>query len=243
MGAIDAFFDDPAQAVGEAQLVILCTPVGEFERILQAIAPALKPGAMVTDVGSTKRSVVAAAQRLLPASVHFVGSHPMAGSEKRGVEFARADFFANAACLITPTPQTDPAALEGVEGFWKELGMRIVRLSPAEHDRLLAEMSHLPHALAAALVTMQEAQGLALAGKGFLDTTRIAAGDGGIWRDILWDNRDNLRGAIQRLREELSQVEKMLEMQQGAALAQWLDAAALRRRELLERKLAEMNPD
>ncbi len=243
MGAIDGFFEDAAQAVREAELVILCTPVGEFARILKTIAPALQPGTLVTDVGSTKRSVVAAARRILPKTVHFVGSHPMAGSEKRGVEFARADLFANATCLTTPTPQTDAAALEKVEGFWKELGLWVVRLKPEEHDRLLAEMSHLPHALAAALVMMQKEQGLALSGKGFLDQTRIAAGDGGIWRDIFLDNRDNLRRAIGRLRQELSKMDKLLEPQKAEALAQWLDAAAQRRRELLQRKLREMNPD
>src|SRR5580765_4758015 len=150
VGAIDRFEMKVTEAVEGADLVILCTPVGVFEGLIGEIGNALKTGAMVTDVGSTKRSVVAVAERELPEGVHFVGSHPMAGSEKRGVEFARADLFQNALCILTPTGKTEKEALGAVEGFWKALGMRTTRLSPVEHDRLLADVSHLPHALAAA---------------------------------------------------------------------------------------------
>jgi prephenate dehydrogenase len=203
----------------------------------------LKPGAIVTDVGSTKRSVVATAERELPAGVHFVGSHPMAGSEKRGVEFARADLFQNALCIITPTANTDRGAVEQVEGFWKSLGMRTTRFSPPEHDRLLAEVSHLPHALAAALVTLQSDKALTLAGKGFLDATRIAGGDGALWRDILMDNRDNVLASIAELKKHLGELEKLLGGEGREELAKWLDRAAARRAKLLEQKLREINPD
>jgi prephenate dehydrogenase len=151
-GAIDEGYDDIASAVRDADLVILCTPVGLFDSLLAELAPHLKPGALITDVGSTKRSIVRSAERLMPAHAHFIGSHPMAGSEKRGVEFARTDLFRQAICITTPTPRTSADALERIEGFWRELGMRLIRLSPQEHDRLLAEVSHLPHALAAAMV-------------------------------------------------------------------------------------------
>jgi prephenate dehydrogenase len=153
-GAIDEAFNSPAQAVQNCDLVILCTPVGMFGELLAQIAQTLSPEAIVTDVGSTKRSVVEFAERHLANPARFVGSHPIAGSEKRGVEFARADLFKSALCITTPTPQTDPTCLEAVESFWRLLGMRLSRLTPQEHDRLLAEVSHLPHALAAALVAM-----------------------------------------------------------------------------------------
>src|SRR6185437_16261614 len=117
-----------------------------------------------------------------------VGSHPMAGSEKRGVEYARTDLFENATCILTPTPQTDAGALAAIERFWQSIGMRTVKLSPEDHDRHLADISHLPHAIAAALIAMQTDAALPLAGKGFLDATRIAGGDGALWRDILHDN-------------------------------------------------------
>jgi prephenate dehydrogenase len=231
-GAIDEAFTDPRKAVAGCDLVILCTPVGIFAKLLAQIAPALLSDAMVTDVGSTKRSVVDLAQKLLANPARFVGSHPMAGSEKRGVEFARADLLVNHLCLTTPTPQTDPAALEAVESFWQALGMRVSRLTPPEHDRLLADASHLPHAVAAALVAMQTEPGLALAGKGFLDATRIAAGDAALWRDIFLDNRDNLRAAALALGGQLDHLLKLLDAGDDQALKDWLQAAAARRQAL-----------
>jgi len=231
------------EAVEGADLVVLCTPVGVFEGLIREMVKVLKAGAIVTDVGSTKRSVVAAAEREMPRGVHFVGSHPMAGSEKRGVEFARADLFQNALCILTPTGKTDSAATSEVERFWKALGMRTTSLSPQEHDQLLAEVSHLPHALAAALVTLQSDKALSLAGKGFLDATRIAGGDGALWRDILMDNRDHVLASIGVLKRHLGELEKLLSGKGREELAAWLDRAAARRAKLLEQKLREINPD
>lgn len=241
VGAIDESYDDPAAAVRDADLIILCTPVGLFDALLRQIAPALSPGAIVTDVGSTKRSVVQSGESLLPAGGgHFVGSHPMAGSEKRGVEFARTDLLRGAMCILTPTDRTDADALAKVQGFWELLGMRIHRMSPADHDRRLADVSHLPHAIAAALVLMQEEASLQLAGKGFLDTTRIAGGDGALWRDIFLDNRDNLRDGLKRMRDCMNRLVELLEAEDEQSIAEWLDSAARRREKLLERKLREM---
>jgi len=243
IGAIDAIETNPVTAVAGSDLVILCTPVGIFEQLLGQIGPALADRAIITDVGSTKRSVARLAESLLPKTAHFVGSHPIAGSEKRGVEFSRADLFTNQLCILTPTAQTHPGSLERIDEFWRSLGMRIERLSPENHDRLLADVSHLPHLLAAALVAMQVDAGLELSGKGFLDTTRIAGGDGGLWRDIFLDNSDNLKAGISRLKSQLASVEQMLDTKGGEALRDWLDAAAKRRQELLDRKLREINPD
>jgi len=243
VGAIDRFATKVSDAVEGADLVVLCTPVGFFEPLLREMVNVLKAGAVVTDVGSTKRSVVRLAEENLPSGVHFVGSHPMAGSEKRGVEFARADLFQNAMCILTPTVKTDAAVVNGVEAFWKSLGMRTTRLPPDEHDQLLAEVSHLPHALAAALVTLQSEKALTLAGKGFLDATRIAGGDGALWRDILMDNRDNILASIGALKKHLGELERLLGGDGRDALAKWLDRAATRRAKLLEQKLREINPD
>jgi prephenate dehydrogenase len=186
----------------------------------------------VTDVGSTKRSIVEAAEKHLPESVLFVGSHPMAGSEKRGVKFARADMMQGALCILTPTDRTPAQATEAVEGFWRLLGMRTTRMSPEDHDRRLADVSHLPHALAAALVAMQEDASLPLAGGGFKDVTRIAAGDGGLWRDIFLDNRDNLRDSARRLRDQLDALLTRLEPEKADELKDWLDAASVKRQRM-----------
>jgi prephenate dehydrogenase len=154
----------------------------------------------------------------------------MAGSEKRGVEYARADLLEDALCIVTPDEVTDPQAVSQVEGFWRRLGMRTTRVSPVEHDRRLADVSHLPHAVAAALLSMQEPASLDLAGKGFADTTRVAGGDGGLWRDIFMDNRDNLLASIERLSGELGRFAARLRNGDSDAVKAWLDAAAVRRR-------------
>jgi prephenate dehydrogenase len=243
VGAIDRGTDDFRTAVEGADLVILCTPVGLLGEMLRGISGFLAPGAIVTDVGSTKASVAAAAIEILHQENSFVGSHPMAGSEKRGVEFARADLYRNALCIVTPSDRTPASTVDEIEAFWRLLGMRTCRMSPTDHDRALAEVSHLPHALAAALVTMQSPEAIELAGKGFLDTTRIAGGDGGLWRDIFLDNAVNVRAAIAKLRAQLDAVEKLMEPAKAEELRQWLDAAAAKRQALLQEKLREVTPD
>jgi prephenate dehydrogenase len=230
-GAIDEGYSDPARAVQGADLVILCTPVGVFGDILRKIKPFVGH-ALITDVGSTKRSVVKLAEAILADPSRFVGSHPMAGSEKRGVEFARANLCDRAMCLVTPTDRTDPAALTEVEAFWKVLGMRTSRLSPADHDRRVAQISHLPHALASIIVGATDSESLELAGRGFLDLTRIAGGDGSLWRDILVDNRDNMRDSITRMIAELRRFSDLLEPTKGEELREFLDRAAERRGQL-----------
>jgi prephenate dehydrogenase len=241
VGAIDESASSSKAAVAGADLVILCTPVGLFDRIMAEIASEVGEQTVVTDVGSTKRSVVALAERLLPHPAQFVASHPMAGSEKRGVEFARADLFQGARCILTPTDRTNPAAVETVASFWQALGMTTTQMSPEEHDRLVCDVSHLPHAVAAALVAMQQDAALPLAGKGFLDATRIAGGDGSLWRDILQDNRDNLADSVRRLRDQLDVVLKLLDPSKRDELAKWLDASAARRAKLLAEKLRELD--
>ena len=167
----------------------------------------------------------------------------MAGSAKRGVEFARADLFRGATCILTPTHRTDPDATRSVEAFWKTLGMQTVSLTPEEHDRRVCDISHLPHLLAAALVAMQDEASLPLAGPGFLDVTRIAAGDGGLWRDIFLDNRDSVLKSLGALQQQLDSAKALLHPSQSEALAAWLDQIAARRNSIPDQKVRESHLD
>lgn len=153
----------------------------------------------------------------------------MAGGERGGIENARPDLLKGAVCITTPVTTTDPSALADVEEFWKLLGMRVSRLSPQEHDRIMAEVSHLPHAVAAALVSIQSQAGLSLCGPGFRDATRIAGGDPDLWRDIFLDNQANLLAGIALLRGELDQFTAIVEKGDANAIRDWLAAAAKRR--------------
>ena len=239
-GVVDRWTLDIQEAVTQADLVILCTPVGLFADLLTQMCPALAKGVIITDVGSTKRTVVAAATRILPDTCAFVGSHPMAGSEKRGVEYARADLFHGATCIVTPTAACRSADVRAVEEIWEMLQMRVVRLSPEEHDAAVSDISHLPHVLAAALVSMQSYSAMPLAGKGFLDTTRVASGDIAMWRDILLDNRDNVKASLDRLQREIATLRRLLAPSKSEALSQWLALAASRRDELVLAKMRDM---
>ena len=233
IGALHEGYVSLAPAVKDAGLVILCTPVGLFRPLLAELAPLLAPGTIVTDVGSTS-DIVKAAETLLPEGVHFVGSHPMAGSEKRGVQHAKADLYEGALCILTPTANTSPQALEAVKQFWADLGMRTCQISPEEHDRRLADVSHLPHAVAAALMSLQDEDSIALAGKGFYDMTRIAGGDGALWRDIFLDNRDNLRQSIARLKDRLDLILDLIDDNEAQALAAWLNETAEHRQKMMK---------
>ena len=240
IGAVDQGFTDPAESVRGADLVVLCTPVLLISPMLRQIATSLTDGAVVTDVGSTKRSIVREGEDILSGTGrHFVGSHPMAGSEMRGVQYARSDLYEGAVCITTPTDQTNPAALEKVEGFWKTLGMRLTRIDPDRHDQLLSDVSHLPHAVAGALVAMQDERALEICGKGFLDLTRIAAGDGGLWRDILLDNRDCVRASIRALRSQLDALDALLAKGDSGGIKSWLEIASARRQGLAGRRQSD----
>lgn len=221
--AIDETSLDPAEGVAGAGLVILCTPLSRYEPLLQTIAPALEADTYVTDVGSTKAAVVRQAEKLLPSHVRFVGSHPMAGSEKTGVEYARADLFEDALCLVTPTAHTAPETIEAITIFWQKLGGRTQLVNPGRHDQLLARVSHLPHALAAALVCLAQADdAIEVAGPGFADTTRIASGDPAMWTDILRSNRNELVRSVDALLGELTILRDKLNEDDAAWLEHWL---------------------
>jgi len=164
------------------------------------------------------------ARRWLPRAARFVGSHPMAGSEKTGVEFARADLFERAVCLITPTPRSDPASVEWLQRFWRELGGHTRVLTPQRHDALLARVSHLPHAVATALVRLAiKEAAIDLAGPGFGDTTRIASGDPEMWTDIFRTNRKAACAAIDGLIKELTRFRNKLSSDDAKAIHEWLE--------------------
>lgn len=230
IGLADVLTDDLPAAVGGADLVVLCSPVGTFEALLRGVAPYLKSGAIVTDVGSTKRSVCRLARELLPSHARFVGSHPMAGGERAGADHARADLFRGATVIVTPEEHTDPAAAPTVADFWTALGSRVLTLSPETHDRLVASVSHLPHCTAAMLVSLQTPTSVDLAGNGYRDSTRIAAGDPDLWRDILIDNRDHIAAALRALRDQTDHLIAALEKGDADAVRAYLAAAAARGR-------------
>lgn len=223
-GAVDEVTQDAAAGVVGAELVVLCAPIGQFEGLMRAMSPGLKPATLVTDVGSTKVEVVRMARRCLPKATRFVGSHPMAGSEKTGVEFARADLFERAVCLITPTPPGDEAGVKLLEDFWQALGGHTRLLTPQRHDALLARVSHLPHAVATALVRLAlKDAAIDLAGPGFGDTTRIASGDPAMWTDIFRTNRRAVCKAVDALIAELKSFRERLGDDDAEAIRAWLE--------------------
>jgi cyclohexadieny/prephenate dehydrogenase len=232
LGAIAEGFVDPVPAVRGADLVILCTPVDHIAAQAVHLAYHCRPGTLLTDAGSTKSAIVRAVETRLPAGVRFVGSHPLAGSEKRGVEHGDADLFLDRMTVVTRTEHTDGAALEQVSAFWRELGSRVRVMSPEEHDWALAQTSHLPHLLASALAGILPHELTELAATGFRDTTRIAAGDPSLWTSILSQNRVAVLDALARLRQRLDLFQQALEIDNVQQL-DFLLATAKGRRDAL----------
>jgi prephenate dehydrogenase len=209
LGAIDTFELELGRAVEGADLVILATPVGAMHKLMTRLGPYLKPGAVVTDVGSTKARIVAAAESLMPADTYFVGGHPIAGRENSGVEAASADLFQSAKSILTPTPHTHPDALAQVKELWERLGSQVIFMDVEQHDRILAIISHLPHMVAYSLVNAvieldnQAGELVDLAAGGFRDFTRIAASDPLMWRDICLSNAQHIIEAIEHFQQML----------------------------------------
>jgi prephenate dehydrogenase len=229
IGAINSAHLHAAEPAAASDLIILATPVGAFARHMQAIAPVLKRGAVVTDVGSTKAAVDRMARRILGRSGRFVGGHPMAGSELKGPSHARADLFVGAPCILTPTRDTPRAVLATVERLWRALGARVVRMSPAAHDRAVAAVSHLPHVLAVLLMTLPRRADLEVAASGFADSTRLAGGDVEMWRDIFMTNRKAILAAIDAFDEDLMRLRDLVETGDAKGIEQFLAAAKARR--------------
>jgi prephenate dehydrogenase len=232
-GVLDRATTDLGDGIGGADFVVLAAPVQSLESLLPRVWRLAAADALVTDVGSTKGNVAAVADRLAAERpLAFVGSHPMAGSERSGYGVARADLFAGAAVILTPTDTTDPRAVKGVTGFWEALGARVSQLPAETHDRVVAAISHLPHLVAYALVeaaARAEPAALDFAARGFKDTTRIAASDPIVWREIFLANRHALADTVTRFRAVLDELTALVDAGDAAALEAWLAAARARR--------------
>jgi len=224
-------------SVSEADIVVLATPIVTFEKIFSEIADALPNGCIVTDVGSTKVLPHRWAAKKLPKSVHYVGSHPIAGSEQRGIEFARDDLFDGAMCILTMTKKTNRQAVQTLKKFWSKLGCSVKSMTPAEHDRIFANVSHLPHITAAALINANNNEELKFAGKGFMDTSRIASGPANIWADVLLTNANNTTKGIDKIIAELVKLKKAIKKENKREIEKLLAKARTKRAAMIKYKI------
>jgi cyclohexadieny/prephenate dehydrogenase len=237
LGFADHIEPNPAAAAENADCVILCTPVGTYAAIAETIAPALKHGAIMSDVGSTKQSVIRDIGPFVPAGVHFVPAHPMAGTEFSGPDSGFAELFQGRWSLLTPPPGTDEAAIQKIEALWQKTGAQTARMDAAHHDRVLAIVSHLPHLIAFTICgtaddladeTRQEV--LQFAATGFRDFTRIAASDPEMWRDIFLANKDAVLEMLARFSEDA---------QAMARAIRWGDTAYIEDKIIRSRKIRQ----
>lgn len=223
-GLLDAWSTDLA-TVAEAELTVVCTPVDRIAADVKALWPSVRAGSLVTDAGSTKRQICEDLAACRDHNREFVGSHPIAGSHRQGFEAADPELYAGRTCVVTPTEHSTATAVEQIEEFWEAVGMRTIRMSPAQHDRALAATSHLPHLTAAALANTLETVNRNLIGTGFRDTTRIAAGDPDLWTAILLSNATNVCASLDALSQQITAFRTALECGDAAALNQLLRQA------------------
>jgi len=233
LGAIDRYVVDPKEGVKDADVVVLATPVDTYDRHLKEWASCLKPGAIVTDVGSVKGELVEQSERAMPTGVHFVGAHPIAGKEKTGVAAGSDQLFQGARCILTPTVHTNQEALEQVRAMWQETGSVMLTMDPHLHDKILGAVSHLPHVAAFALINAlidirNKVPTLDLAGHsggGLRDTTRIAASSPEMWRDIFLWNRENVVSFIESYERSLGQLKQLIKAGDAAGIEKELERA------------------
>lgn len=225
LGLGDGYTLDSAEAVKNADLVIVSVPVGSSGEVARQIAASLKPGAIVTDVGSTKGSVIAQMQPELPANVHFIPGHPLAGTEYSGPDAGFADLFINRWCILTPLEGTDPDAIAKLTKFWEACGSRLDTMDPLHHDRVLAIVSHLPHLIAYNIVgtasdleEVTNSEVIKYSASGFRDFTRLAASDPTMWRDVCLHNKDAILEMLSRFSEDLASLQRSVRWGDGDAL-------------------------
>lgn len=232
-GLIHSHSVELADAAEAADLLIFCTPVDRISPGVRTAAAKCRAGTLITDVGSVKESICRELVGRMPENVTFVGSHPLAGSEKQGFEHADPNLFEARVTVVTPDPTTPPDQLVRLKQFWESLGSRVVELSAEEHDRALAQTSHLPHVVAAALAaTLSESNGR-LAASGFRDTTRIAAGDPNLWSTILLDNAEQVVHSIDGYFDTLTEFRRALAEHDADALKKMLETAKTNRDNLI----------
>ncbi|WP_027153400.1 prephenate/arogenate dehydrogenase family protein [Mesorhizobium sp. WSM2561] len=241
LGLGSSYTTDAKEAVGDADLVIVSVPVGSSGEVAEEIAPALKPGAILTDVGSTKASVIAQMQPHVPAGVHFIPGHPLAGTEKSGPDAGFAELFENRWCIFTPLPGTDPAALEKLSEFWRRCGSNIDTMDPQHHDMTLAIVSHLPHIIAYNIVgtaddleSVTKSEVIKYSASGFRDFTRLAASDPTMWRDVCLHNKDAILEMLARFSEDLASLQRAIRWGDGEKLFDLFTRTRAVRRSIIE---------
>jgi prephenate dehydrogenase len=216
---------DLAKGVAEAQLVAVCSPVEKIVEHVRQVAQHCPEGTLITDVGSTKRLIVEALDGNLPRGCRFLGSHPLAGGEKAGATHANGDLFNGRMVVLTPTKNTLAEDYDSLEHFWSALGAVVAQCPADEHDRVLSVTSHLPHLLAAALALSLSERHFRFSGTGLLDSTRIAAGDPSLWRQVLFQNRENVLAALGRFHQQLTALRTALDRGDESALESLLATA------------------
>ena len=223
LGVIDEFKTDTAEAVADADVIVLATPLGTFEAILKEIQPVIKADAIITDVGSAKGSVVDAAKSALNNISNFIPGHPVAGTEKSGVDASFAELFEAHRVILTPTEETDPSSLEFIKTMWESTGADVVMMGVEQHDQVLAATSHLPHMLAYALVdclaSMDDSDEIFCnAAGGFADFTRIASSSPEMWHDICYSNRKGLLTVLNKFDEHIDQIRQAIQNEDSKTL-------------------------
>ena len=242
LGLADEAVAEPAAAAEAADLVVICTPVGTYEDIARAIGPKLRPGGIVTDVGSVKQAAVRDIGPFVPDGAHFVPGHPVAGTEHSGPEAGFAELFENRWCVLTPPPGTDAGAVETVSALWRACGSFVTTMDARHHDHVLAMTSHLPHLIAYTIVSTASELEESLQGEvakfsagGFRDFTRIAASDPIMWRDVFLNNREAVLEMLQRFNEDLTALQRAIRWGEGDVL----ESMFRRTREARQRVLEE----
>ena len=245
LGIVDAASTDLAEVVKDADLVMICVPVGACGAVAKAIAPYLKPGAIVSDVGSVKCTVIRDVAPHLPEGVAFVPGHPLAGTEFSGPEAGFAELFEQRWCVLTPLPETPKAAVEKVAAMWRGVGSNVDTLDPEHHDRVLAITSHLPHLIAYTIVgtatdlgTDLKQEVIKYSASGFRDFTRIAASDPVMWRDVFLNNREAVLEILQRFTEDLTALQRAIRRGEGDTLEDHFTRTRTIRRGIIDAKQA-----
>jgi len=241
----DETTDDPAEAAAGADLVVIATPLSAYAEIGQRIGPALKLGAILTDVGSVKQAVIRDLQPHVPPGVHFVPGHPVAGTEHSGPESGFAELFRGRWCILIPLPETAAPAVGWVARMWERIGMRVVTMSADHHDKVLAVTSHLPHLIAYTIVGTAtdledslKSEVIEFSASGFRDFTRIAASDPVMWRDIFLNNREAVLEILQRFNEDLTALQRAIRWGEGDKLEDLFTRTRAIRRSIIEAKQA-----
>jgi cyclohexadieny/prephenate dehydrogenase len=250
LGIVDSVVESNVEAVQDADLVVLCTPVGACRPVTQEIAPHLAPGAIVSDVGSVKGAVVKDMAPHLPATTHFVPAHPVAGTEHSGPDSGFAELFINRWCILTPPQGTDPAAVEKLRAFWAALGAKVETMTPDHHDLVLAITSHLPHLIAYTIVgtadelaQVTESEVIKFSAGGFRDFTRIAASDPTMWRDVFLANKEAVLEMLGTFTEDLSKLTRAIRRGDGEALFEHFTRTRAIRRGIVETGQDAAAPD